>query len=132
MLRYAVFPLWMLLCVLPGVVPRAQASPDYTRQTGADCATCHYQDMRSLNAYGREFLMHSYSETEKMIEDRREREGKSAQPRSIGHPEKRPLERLNGHPEDSGMIEEGDEHEALESPEEDMLEEQQKGAPAGH
>jgi len=123
-----------LLCMAQlWLVQIAAASPAYTRQTGADCATCHYMDMRSLNAYGREFLMHSYSETEKMIEDRRKKERQSGHRLSIEHPERQPLEsqpleKFSAHPEDSGKIEEEDEHEALESPEEEALEEQEKGA----
>jgi len=116
-----------LLCMaLFFMLQTAAASPVYTRQTGADCATCHFQDMRSLNEYGRKFLMNSYRESARMIEERRERE-KKARAKRDERP-RQPLEKLTGHPEDSGRIEEGEDHEALESSEEEALEELEKSA----
>ena len=120
MLRY-VFVLLTLVFATP-----LAASPAFTQQTGAACTLCHYHDMRSLNAYGRKFLLNRFHESGIMIEERREREEKArAQSDKL---DKQPLEKVKGHPEDSGMIEDDSDHEALESPEEEALEEQEKSA----
>jgi hypothetical protein len=73
--------LFLLLLVW---VPPAYAFPAFTRQTGAACGVCHFQDMRSLNAYGREFLRNSFRETPKMLQQRLELEKKQA--RRSGQP----------------------------------------------
>lgn len=117
-----------LLLLLPlclGVQP-AGASPAFTRQTGAACHICHFQDMHSLNAYGREFLLNSFHESARMIEERRQREEKARQ--GSDKRDTQPLEKVKGHPEDSGAIEEDAGHEALESPEEETFEGRQKHA----
>jgi len=125
MLRCALFLFALMLSPLM-LSPALEASPAFTRQTGAACTLCHFQDMQSLNAYGREFLRNSYRESARMIEERRERE-KKARAKRDERP-RPPLEKLTGHPEDSGRIEEGEDHEALESPEEEALEELEKSA----
>lgn len=65
--------LFALLILLPAAAGNASATPAFARQTGADCRTCHFQNMHSLNRYGREFKMNSFHETKKMRE-RRQRE----------------------------------------------------------
>ncbi|MDQ6971463.1 MAG: hypothetical protein Q9M30_02320 [Mariprofundaceae bacterium] len=75
------------------------ASPAFTRQTGAACTRCHYQDMRSLNAYGRDFLLNSFHESQKMIESRR------LQGRAANKDDGRPLEEPKAHIEDQAEFE---------------------------
>lgn len=115
----------LLLPLCLGAQP-AGASPAFTRQMGAACDICHFQDMRSLNAYGREFLLNSFHESARMVEERRQREEKVRQESDKRNTQ--PLEKVKGHPEDSGRIEEDAGHEALESPEEESIEEQPKNA----
>jgi len=54
----------------------ALANPAFSRQTGASCRVCHFQDFHSLNKYGREFLINGFRETGKMKKYRRELEKK--------------------------------------------------------
>lgn len=74
MLRCRLLYLLLLIWVSP-----AYAFPAFTRQTGDACDACHFQDMRSLNAYGREFLRNGFRETPKMLQQRHALEKKQAQ-----------------------------------------------------
>ncbi|PIP01727.1 MAG: hypothetical protein COW18_09690 [Zetaproteobacteria bacterium CG12_big_fil_rev_8_21_14_0_65_54_13] len=52
-----------LVCCIP---LSAQATPAFSRQINADCRTCHFQSMQSLNKFGREFKLNSFHETAEM------------------------------------------------------------------
>ena len=43
--------------------PKAEATPVFARQTGYSCAVCHFQQFPLLNAFGRNFKLHAYTET---------------------------------------------------------------------
>jgi len=106
-------------------ISAGDASPAFTRQTGAACSVCHFQDMRSLNAYGREFLQNSFHETEKMLRERREMEGKVKQgDKADDGPPARDAVHLNGHLEDRGEIEPDADDEMNETPEQEAIESQ--------
>lgn len=59
------FAAFLLMFTMPCEVP---AVPAFSRQIHADCRTCHFQNMRSLNRFGREFKQNGFRETEKMRE----------------------------------------------------------------
>jgi len=101
------------------------ASPAYTRQTGAACSLCHFQDMHSLNAYGRAFLLHGNRESEQMIEERREYEDKQAG-RVPSFADKGPVEDGKAYTGDAGVLPEDWELEKAENPEDGGLEGQTK------
>lgn len=61
MMRY-----YLLLLLLLAWAPVAQAIPAYSRQTGAACNFCHFQDSQSLNANGRAFLRNAFHLTPKL------------------------------------------------------------------
>jgi len=69
----------VLIMVCLSVIPFVGSTPAFTRQTGAACRVCHFQGMRSLNAYGRKFLQNSFHETERMLRERREMESRAKQ-----------------------------------------------------
>lgn len=60
----------------------APAVPAFSRQIHADCRICHFQNMRSLNRYGRAFKQNGFRETEKMREMRRDRQQQRGQIKS--------------------------------------------------
>ncbi|HXH72742.1 MAG TPA: hypothetical protein VNI58_08020 [Mariprofundaceae bacterium] len=67
-------------------IPReAPAVPAFSRQIHADCRTCHFQNMRSLNRYGREFKQNGFTETNEMRELRLQRRQKAARPGKDGN-----------------------------------------------
>ena len=78
-LSRALLPM-LLFCCFP--LPQAQAFPAFSRQTGCACTLCHFQNMHSLNAYGREFLENSFHETPEMLRQRRRMQQRT------GHAEK--------------------------------------------
>jgi len=96
------------------------ASPTFTRQTGAACTLCHYQDMLPLNAYGRAFLLNSFHESRKMIELRR------IQGWAVNEDEGKPLEESKAHIENPGQIEDGQDVEQSGPLEHGALETQEK------
>lgn len=63
----------------------ALAVPAFSRQIHADCRTCHFQNMRSLNRYGREFKQNGFTETNEMRELRLQRRQKAARPGKDGN-----------------------------------------------
>jgi len=65
----------MVLLVAGWSAP-ASAIPAFSRQTGASCRVCHFQNMHSLNKYGRDFLKNGFHETEEMKKRRRKIEEK--------------------------------------------------------
>jgi len=67
--------LFILLLVIGLPLP-VLANPAFSRQTGASCRQCHFQDMYSLNKYGREFLENGFRETKEMKAHRRRIEKK--------------------------------------------------------
>ncbi len=42
---------------------KGSATPVFARQTGYSCSACHFQQFPLLNAFGRNFKLHAYSET---------------------------------------------------------------------
>ncbi|TLS73420.1 hypothetical protein FE236_13305 [Mariprofundus erugo] len=50
------------------MMPEAEATPAFSRQTGADCRSCHFMDMHGLNAFGRAFKQNAFNLSEHMKE----------------------------------------------------------------
>lgn len=119
MLHLSLF-VFLMMAALP-----LHASPAYTRQTGAACSMCHFQDMHSLNAYGRAFLLNGNRESEQMIEERREYEDKRAG-RVPSFADKGPVEDGKAYSDDAGVLPEDWELEKAEKPEGEGLQGQTK------
>ena len=54
--------------MMPG---KAEALPAFARQTGAACLSCHFQTFPALTAFGRQFMMNSFTDVgdQSLIED---------------------------------------------------------------
>jgi hypothetical protein len=50
---------------------KAEAFPAFARQTGASCLSCHFQTFPALNAFGRAFMMGSFTDVgdQALVED---------------------------------------------------------------
>jgi len=62
----------------------AWATPSFSRQINADCRSCHFQSMHSLNKFGREFKANAFKLSENMKQELMQNHKKKAAAGSEG------------------------------------------------
>lgn len=72
-MRRVLRPLILGLACATLMPTTASAIPAFSRQIHADCRTCHFQGMGSLNRFGRAFMTNNFSLSESMRRELLER-----------------------------------------------------------